>query len=124
MSYKRKYNLHNLKWPLHDRPKGVSGIKPNPDNWTEEALIKKDIHHAYLKHRAQAKFRKEDYSLTREQWEQLWTVDCWLLRGRGRNDLCLAMLDPSEGWHINNVEVMERMDYLLRNKEYRKLKNE
>ena len=120
MKYQPKYNRQELKWPLHDRPKGLHGIKPNLEYYTEEGKIERDIHYGYLKHRAQARFRNEDYSLTVEQWKELWTLDKWLARGRGRNDLCLAQIDPSLGWHHDNVDLFERIEVLRRNKEYRK----
>ena len=121
MNYEPKYNRNELKWPLDNRPKGLHGIKPNPDYYTEEGIIERDIHYAYLKHKAQARFRNEAYSLTPEQWKAIWTVDVWMQRGRGKDCLCLFQTTPGEGWHLNNVTIGTRMEYLKRNKEYREL---
>ena len=119
MTYKLKYKP-GTKWPIHSRPKGVAGIKPNPDYYTEEGMIERDIHYGYLKHKAQAKFRSEDYSLTPEQWKELWTVENWLQRGRSKHSLCLMQIKHGEGWHFNNVTIVERIECLRRSKEYRR----
>lgn len=96
-----------------------------PSMWvlgTDTDIVTHDKHYAWLKHRAQAKYRSEDYSLTFEQWKQLWPNDKWFGRGRGKNDLCLMQIDREGGWHIHNVDVVERMVYLARAAEYQDYK--
>lgn len=119
MTYKPKYISKLRHNPHSKRPASMAGLRPKSENWTDDAVIQRDIKYAFLKHRAQAKYRKEEYTLTVEQWCELWTIDKWLCRGRAVNDLCLMMLDPTEGWHINNIEIVERIVYLERSKEYR-----
>lgn len=119
LNYQPKYNRYELKYPLYDRPKWVNGSKPNPELYTEHALLERDIHYALLKHRAQARFRGESHSLTTEEWQELWTVERWMQRGRTVDSLCLSMIDPSEGWHLDNVSITTRREHLKRNKEYR-----
>ena len=100
--------------------KNPGGLRANPDNWiTGPDEIEHDKYYAWLKHRCQAKYRGEDYSLTWEQWQTLWPNDKWFERGRSKHSLCLIQIDRAAGWHYNNVEVVERVEYLKRASEYR-----
>lgn len=103
--------------PNHGCPINPSRWKSGPD------LVSHEQYYAWLKHRAQANFRKEEYSLTWEEWTDLWGNGKWEQRGRGRDDLCLMQLDRAAGWHKHNVEVVPRVEYLKRMGEYRALKN-
>lgn len=97
----------------------IPGVE-NPKQWiTGPDPITHDKYYAYLKHRAQRKFRNEEYQLSWEDWQQLWPDDLFLKRGRGRDDLCLMLKDLSEPWHVNNVAVVPRIEQLARSKEYR-----
>ena len=120
MKYQYKY-LQTPKYTLDNpRPAHAPGRIIDPLNWgDEEAIIERDRYYALLKHRAQAAYRGEEHTLTNEQWCEIWTLERWRLRGRERNSLCLAQIDPEKGWHKDNVEVVERMEVLRRNKEYR-----
>lgn len=71
-------------------------------------LLDHEKYYAWLKHRAQARYRKEDYSLTWEQWWTLWPNELWNRRGRGADCVRLKMINKSLGWHISNVEVVPR----------------
>ena len=103
MEYKFRYA------PTATGGPGKRGRNPDPDNWTSGPCpLSHDKHYAYLKHRAQANFRKEDYTLTLEEWQQLWTDERWLQRGRGTDNLCLQQVDPELGWHYHNVEIVTR----------------
>lgn len=68
---------------------------------------------AWLRHRAQANYRGEIYSLTFEQWADIWDQDsAWENRGRGCEDLCLSILNPKLGWRSDNVKVVTRLEQL------------
>lgn len=115
--YRPKYK-HNVK----TRERIRQGYPERPDRWiTGPDPIEHDKYYGYMKHKAQAKFRGEDYSLTWEDWQDLWPHDKWLCRGRGKEDLCLMQSDPILGWHNYNVEVVTRHTYLKRAAEYKKL---
>ena len=87
----------------------------DPDSWcTGPDPVRHDKYYAYLKHRAQARYRKEAYSLTWDDWEQLWPDDLWSQRGRSAHNLCLHQRDLDAGWHRNNVEVTTRKQQLQR----------
>jgi hypothetical protein len=59
----------------------------------------------WLKARAQANFRNEEWLLTFEDWFALWD-GIWHQRGRDSDDLCLARMDMSGPWSVANVEIM------------------
>jgi hypothetical protein len=97
------------------------GSHKRPNAWVlgpDTDIITQDKYYGWQKHRAQAKFRQEDYSLTWKEWQSLWPTELWLGRGRGKHDLCLMQIDRDGGWHIHNVEVVERIVYLQRAAEY------
>jgi hypothetical protein len=81
-----------------DRSKWIKGPCP----------VRHDKYYAWLKHRSQANYRKEPYTLTWDQWETLWTDDLFLRRGKGPDSVCLTQLDRSIGWTIDNVEIIVR----------------
>lgn len=109
MTYKFKY-ARTSKKRLGE--KGL-GAPVNPDKWCYSDPEQRDQYYALLKHRAQAKHRGETHSITPEEWFALWQ-DCWHLRGRGADNLCLCKTDPLLGWHVHNVEIMPRKEFLKR----------
>jgi hypothetical protein len=94
-----------------------------PSRWCYPDPEQRDQYYGLLKHRAQAKFRGEEHSLTEQEWFDFWKDGAWAQRGRQRYCLCLVQIDPSLGWHKDNCEVVERYEYLKRSAEYRALKN-
>lgn len=83
-----------------------------PDPMTHEK------YYAYLKHRAQAKFRKEEYELTDSQWLEIWQDDTkFLNRGRRPDCWVLTRIDNEKAWSVDNCEIITRYDQLLRNME-------
>jgi len=116
MEYKFRYARESTGGP------GKRGRTPDPEVWvTGPCRIRHDKHYGYLKHRAQAKFRKEDYSLTLEQWESLWTDELWLQRGRSAESFCLQQIDGEDGWHFENVEIVTRIEHFAKLKQRRDL---
>jgi hypothetical protein len=68
--------------------------------------IQHEKYYAFLKHRAQARFRKELYRLTWAQWQRLWPNTLWSQRGRGPHSLRLIQSDPLKGWSVKNCEIV------------------
>ena len=96
------------------------GMARDPNRWmTGPDPLTHDKHYAFLKHRAQANHRGEDYHLTFEDWLSIWSDDDFLKRGRGKEDLCLYKIEIDGPWDLSNVQVGTRMEYLSRGKEYR-----
>lgn len=69
-------------------------------------------YYAFLYHRAQAKYRKEPYDLTWEQWDTVWSNDLWIQRGRGADDLCISRTDPNDSWNTDNIRIIPRRVHL------------
>ena len=106
MEYKFRYAPESTGGP------GKRGRNPNPDNWQSGPdPIAHDKHYGYLKHKAQAKYRGEDYSLTWAEWLDMWTDELWVQRGRTADSYCLQKIDVKKGWAVDNVEIVTRLKH-------------
>lgn len=66
-------------------------------------------HWAWLRKKAQAVFRGEQWTLTIEEWFKLWEDSgMWHNRGRHKDASAVFKIDPNKGWHAWNVEVCNR----------------
>lgn len=109
MTYRAKYIPKCEGKPLGSPGKGR---KVDPNYWkTGTDPIRRDKYYAFLKHRAQAKFRGEEYYLTWEDWESLWTPELWEQRGRRITNLCLTRPSFDGPWCVSNVEVATRRQH-------------
>lgn len=109
MTYRSKYYT-----PVGRRSEGeLRGRRIDPDKWcTGPDPVEHDKYYGFIKHRAQAQFRGEEYLLEYEDWQELWQGDSWFKRGRSVDSLCLARLDNRRAWRRDNVEVMPRRSQL------------
>ena len=99
--------------PLVGKPMGTpgSGKKRNPAKWkTGPDTVTRDKYYAFLRHRAQARFRNEPHELVWETWLNLWPNELWGNRGRGLNNHCITRLDPELPWRADNVRVCVRAE--------------
>lgn len=72
-------------------------------------------HIPYLRQKAQAKFRKEAFELTFEQYCELWdTPEKWAARGRVAKSLVLTRIDIDGAWTMANVEIITRKEQIQR----------
>lgn len=111
-----------VKQPESGKTKGDGrpGRYADPNKWkTGPDLLTREKYYAFLKHRAQCKFRNEPYALTWEDWLSLWPDSKFLNRGKGRDNFLLQRVVITDPWTISNVEVVTRSTHLLRAKEYR-----
>lgn len=91
----------------------VYGLRRNKGERVYMDPVKHDQHWAWLRKKAQAVFRGEQWTLTIEQWFKLWDDSAqWENRGRHKNSSAVFMQDPDLGWHIWNVEVCNRSNRL------------
>lgn len=119
MKYRYAVHTNNGKQKGENR----SGRYVDPSRWvTGPDPLRHEKYYAWLKHRSQANYRKEEYSLTWEQWEELWSDERWFSRGRTIESLCLQQIEPGEGWHISNVEVVTRRKHFADKKERNRAK--
>jgi hypothetical protein len=102
-----KYSLKN------PNPKTTQTRRKRPEKWvTGSDPFRREKYYAYIKHRAQAKHRKEDYELTWDDWEALWSDELFLLRGRKRDDMCITRVNKTQPWSASNVVVVSRLEQL------------
>ena len=84
-----------------------------PQQWhTGPDPVTHDKYYAFLKHRAQAKFRGEKYLLTWQDWQRIWPNKLWTKRGRKPHQLSLTMKDKRLGWCVNNLQIRTREDHM------------
>lgn len=104
-NYEFKYALNKTR----TSPAVGSGRTINPSKWIKGPdPVTHDKYYAWLKHRSQATFRKETYTLTWDEWESLWPDELFLQRGKGSDCVCLIRIDRDIGWVIDNVEIIVR----------------
>lgn len=98
-----------------------SGRRVDPNTWkTGPDELTREKYYAFLKHRAQCKFRSEPYNLSWEDWQTLWSDDAFKRRGRKSTDLCMARINFDLPWCVENCVVYPRSEHLKRNVEFRK----
>jgi hypothetical protein len=81
---------------------------PFPAGWHYKEPMLHEQHIAFLRQKAQAKFRNEPWDLTIEEYFKLWTPELWVQRGRKATDLCMIRIDTNLAWRTDNVEIVER----------------
>lgn len=94
----------NYRHVPKSRPSRPETWKSGPDEQRH------DQYHAWLRHRAQANFRKESYSLTFEDWVQVW-ADQWNNRGRVKDSIMLVRINYDLGWELSNIELITRKEH-------------
>jgi hypothetical protein len=78
-----------------------------------------DRHHGFLKAKAQAMFRKEEWKLSIFQWFKIWHDPAmWYNRGRASDSVTLTRVDPTEPWCVENVIIMTRRKQLQKARQY------
>lgn len=85
-----------------------------PQNWiTGPDFLTHEMYYAWQKHRSQARYRKEDYDLSWEDWLEIWKnpID-FENRGRKPEDLTLTRIDDDGAWELSNVQIMTRLEQL------------
>jgi hypothetical protein len=72
-----------------------------------------EMHIPFLRSRAQANFRGEPWTLTIQQFFDLWR-DHWHLRGRKPDDVCMTRRDYNGIWDEENSIIVTRREQLKR----------
>jgi len=69
----------------------------------------------WQRHRAQAKFRREPYQLTFDQWLEAWQQSGHIHKmGRRLGDYTLIRVDTEQPWHRDNIKVISRGRHHIR----------
>jgi len=112
----------NMKYYKNRDGSNTLGRKVKPETWISgDCPIVHDKYYAWLKHRAQARYRGEDYYLSFEDWCELWTPSKWSQRGRKADSLVLQRQRIDGEWSLDNCEVVTRLEQLRRQREYKHL---
>jgi hypothetical protein len=67
---------------------------------------------AYQRHKAQAIFRNEQYLITEDYWNEIWTEERFRLRGMRADCLCLTRRDFRDAWRPGNLALLTRQQQL------------
>lgn len=84
---------------------------PRPHVWLIKDELLRSQHLAWLRMKAQAVYRKEDFELTFEDFLNLWT-NMWEHRGRHPENYCLTRDDPDGAWDTKNTILVNRREHL------------
>ena len=87
--------------------------EPRPYRYHFQDDTLREQHMAYNKMKSQAKFRKEEWALTLEDFFALWR-EHWYNRGRGTYNVILARKDPEQPWSKHNAEITPRSEHIAR----------
>lgn len=101
--------------PPIKRPVRKGGTGPRPQTWiTGPDPLRHEQYVAYIRHRAQANFRKEQYALTFEDWCWFWDQDNnWARRGRRNTAVVLTREDKQGAWSRSNCMIQTRLAHLI-----------
>jgi hypothetical protein len=101
---------NEIRPPKVKKPRSDYG--PRPDTWLSGPdEFRHSLYIPWLKAKAQANFRKEEWTMTFDEWFDLWK-DCWHLRGRGAEDMCMTRADTDGSWSAENTILMTRKEHL------------
>lgn len=88
------------------------GLGARPHTWRSGPDPQRhDQYIAFLKQRAQARYRAEPWQLTFEEFEALWQHQ-WHRRGRASEDLCMSRLDYDQPWSVQNCRILSRAEHV------------
>ena len=69
-------------------------------------------HRAFVCHRSQCWYRSEEYHITEELWNQIWTEELFRERGRENQSLCLTRRSVDLPWQSGNLAIVPRSQQL------------
>jgi hypothetical protein len=79
---------------------------PRPHLWkTGPSLFRHQQYRAYKLLQVRCTYRREQWSLTFDYFEKIWTPQLWSQRGLQATELVLGRIDPGRGWHNDNVKI-------------------
>ena len=103
------------KYAVGLRPEKIPQRRSDPNKWLSGPdPYQHELFYAWHKHRSQARFRKEEYNLTFEDWQLIWINPAdFLNRGRQPEDLVLTRKDHEGAWSIDNCHIITRYEALV-----------
>jgi len=89
----------------------MTTAKQRPDRWiTGPDPLTHAQYRAFIQQRNQARWRDELWTLTFEEFQQVWGA-LWHQRGRGPDQYMLSRQDWSRPWMMKNVQVLTRQQH-------------
>ena len=106
MTYRAKYPKGEYN-PRAPRPEARG---PRPQSWvTGPDPVEHKKYRTFIQQRNQAQWREEEWTITFEQWKQLWDQSGqWDNRGRERSCYCMTRRDVLEPWTADNAVIITR----------------
>lgn len=66
----------------------------------------------WLQQRNQAQYREEGWTISFEEWVQVWDASGqWLNRGRVKGTWCMTRRDWGLPWSLDNIEIVTREEH-------------
>ena len=91
----------------------MSRSGPRPHTWKVQGELNHTQYIAWLRMKAQAQFRKEEWTLSFGEYQTAWR-DHWHSRGRAATDLCMTRHDAEGAWSADNIKLVTRSEHLRR----------
>jgi hypothetical protein len=107
----KPFQKGNLK--LESKSYGMKG-KLKPRAWIHKDPEVHKRFDPWHKARAQAHYRKEEWTLTFEEFCDLWTDELWAQRGRASHEMAMTRDDPDGAWSKDNAIIIPRKEQLTR----------
>lgn len=110
-----------VRAPKVKRPNRHGKGVPRPHMWLigPDDSYKHSMYLPWLRAKAQANFRQEGWTLTFEEFYNIWEKE-WPNRGRGSDQMCMSRLDFEKEWTADNCVVIIRSEHLKQQGQYRK----
>ena len=91
----------------------IRAFKPRRKKYATPLIKSKVL--AYNRHKAQCKFRNEEFTLTLNKWFDIWHNDSdWFRRGKNSRDLIITRIDHEGAWSDDNCRIAYRSESLDR----------
>lgn len=97
-----------------------------PDKWLSGPdVINHKLYTDCQRARAQAWYRGEDWSISEQEYIDLWRRDDrYLRKGRTTGSLCMIRIDIEKAWSLANVEIIERNRHFRRTHTFKRLRRQ
>lgn len=101
--------------PGPEKPKSTFDKRaPRPQVWkTGPSQTKHVMYMPYLRSKAQANFRGEEWNMSFDDFYSVWDGK-WDQRGRKGHNLCMTRVDETQAWTTSNVELITRKQHMVR----------
>ena len=87
----------------------VKGVCYNPNGKPPTYKLSRELNKRYSMAKAQAKFRKEEWAFTPEEWYAFWKDSGFIEHlGKGVHQYCMVRKDPIEAWSVDNCIIVKR----------------